>query len=130
MNVTGLGWLGTRTNRGEDLARFYGEVLGLQQVHAEPGFWVFRLPGGQHVEVFGTEHPDKEHFTTGPVVGFGVEDLAAAVQELAEAGVELIGDTRWSSQHFRGPDGNIYELVATPAEEAGAPGLPDPARGS
>jgi hypothetical protein len=47
-----------------------------------------------HVEVFGDEYPGKEHFDTGPVVGFAVRNL---------------GPT-W--QHFRGPDGKVYELVA------------------
>lgn len=111
MRITGLGWLGTRTARAEQLASFYRDVLGLAPVHAEPGFWAFRLPDGRHVEVFAEEHPEKAHFSTGPVVGFAVEDLESAVKELEEAGVELIGDRRYSSQHFRGPDGNVYELV-------------------
>ncbi|GLH96555.1 VOC family protein [Phytohabitans aurantiacus] len=110
MEVTGLGWLGTRTPHDVALADFYGKVLGLPLVFQEPGFWVFRLPDGRDVEVFAPDYPGKEHFTTGPVAGFAVRDLAAAVEELKAAGIELVGEPGPTWQHFRGPDGNIYEL--------------------
>lgn len=112
MDVRGLGWSGTRTDRAEELADFYQDVLGLELVHTEPHFWVFELPDGQHVEVFGRPYPGKGHFETGPVVGFEVTNLAEAVAELEEAGIELLGDPGPSWQHFRGPDGNVYELLA------------------
>ena len=112
MEITGLGWCGTRTARADELAHFYEHVLGLPLIHREPSFWVFELPGGRHVEVFGPSCPGKEHFTTGPVTGFTVRDLPAAVAELREAGVELLGEAGPTWQHFRGPDGNVYELVA------------------
>jgi catechol 2,3-dioxygenase-like lactoylglutathione lyase family enzyme len=108
MEITGLGWLGTRTDRAEALADFYRRVLGLRETHTEPGFWVFTLPDGRHVEIFA----EKEHFDTGPVAGFAVRDLAAATEELRVAGVELLGEPGESWQHFRGPDGHVYELVA------------------
>jgi len=114
-----LGWLGTRTERAEELAEFYTQVLGLPLVHHEAGFWVFALPDGHHVEVFSPAYPGKDHFTTGPVVGFGVGDLASAVVELRRAGVALVGEAGPTWQHFRAPDGNLYELVADPP----APGL-------
>jgi catechol 2,3-dioxygenase-like lactoylglutathione lyase family enzyme len=112
MDITGLGWCGTRTDRSEELARFYEHTLGLRLVHTEPDFWVFELPDGRHVEVFGSGYPGKEHFGDGPVIGFAVRDLPVAVEELSRAGVELLGEPGPAWQHFRGPDGNIYELVA------------------
>ncbi|GAA2728160.1 VOC family protein [Cellulomonas aerilata] len=112
MEITGLGWSGTRTDRAEALAHFYEHVLELRLVHTEPHFWVFRLPDGNHVEVFGRQFPGKEHFTTGPVVGFTVTDLPQATRQLREAGVELLGEPGPTWQHFRGPDGNVYELVS------------------
>jgi len=112
MDVTGLGFCGTRTERHEQLANFYEHVLGLAPRRAEPGLRVFGLPDGTLIEVFGPEYPDREYFNTGPVVGFAVSDLPAAVQELRDAGVELIGEPGPTWQHFRGPDGNVYELSA------------------
>jgi hypothetical protein len=54
MEITGLGWWGTRTGRGSELALFYEHVLGLRLVHREAGFWVFELPDGRRVEIFGS----------------------------------------------------------------------------
>jgi catechol 2,3-dioxygenase-like lactoylglutathione lyase family enzyme len=115
MDVQQLGWTGTRTDRGEELAHFYQDVLGLRLVHTEPDFWAFQLPNGSHVEVFGPQFPGKDHFGTAPVVGFAVTDLAGAVEELRDAGVALIGEAGPTWQHFRGPDGNVYELLADAA---------------
>jgi len=112
MDVTGLGWVGTRTAQCEELARFYEDVLGLTPVHKEDGFWVFRLPDGRNAEIFSPEHPGKDHFTTGPVAGFVVKHLTEAVHELEDAGIELLGEAGPTWQHFRGPDGNVYELVS------------------
>ena len=55
------------------------------------------------------------------VAGFLVDDIEAARDELARApGVELLGDLRimpdgYAWQHFRAPDGHVYELTADPA---------------
>lgn len=112
MKITGLGWLGTRTANCDEMAAFYKDVLGLHLVHEEPGFWVYQLPDGRNVEIFEPDYPGKEHFRTGPVTGFTVSDLPEAVDELRNAGVELLGVAGPTWQHFRGPDGNVYELVS------------------
>jgi catechol 2,3-dioxygenase-like lactoylglutathione lyase family enzyme len=114
MDVVKLGWLGTRTRDAGALADFYANVLGLPLTHTEPGFWVFTLPDGTNVEIFDENYPGKGHFSTGPVGGFAVRDLAAAVADLRAAGIELLGESGPTWQHFRGPDGNVYELVAAP----------------
>jgi catechol 2,3-dioxygenase-like lactoylglutathione lyase family enzyme len=119
MDVMALGWLGTRTPHARALADFYANVLGLRATHTEPGFWVFTLPDGNNVEVFDPAYPGKAHFDTGPVAGFTVRDLPAAVAGLRAAGVELVGEPGPTWQHFRGPDGNVYELVAAPAAPGG-----------
>ena len=119
MIISGLGWAGTRTDKSTDLAHFYEHVLGLELTHHEPGFWVFALPDGNNVEVFAPDYAGKDHFTTGPVVGLKVADLPAAVAELEAAGVELLGEPGPTWQHFRGPDGNVYELVAEHDERSG-----------
>ena len=64
MDVRGLGWVGTRTPKAAELARFYEDVLGLPRDQAEPEFWAFKLPDGSKAEVFAEETPDKTHFTT------------------------------------------------------------------
>ncbi len=47
--------------------------------------------------------PQQGHFSTGPVVGFAVRDLPAAVDELRRAGIELLGEPGPTWWHFRGP---------------------------
>lgn len=120
MNIRGLTWLGTRTDAAADLERFYEEVLGLSAVSRRPGQSVYALPDGSVVEVFGPQDPDHPHFDTGPVVGFDVADIEAAASELAAAQIELIGPVggrpgEWRWQHFRAPDGAVYELTQRPA---------------
>ena len=123
MQVKRIGWLGTRTAQFDETARFFGEVLGLVPIHSEPNFAMFGLPSGSrdYVEVFGSAKVsgfEAEHYTTGPVPGFLVEDLDAARAELAAAGVELLGDITWARSrpgygwfHFRAPDGNLYAML-------------------
>jgi catechol 2,3-dioxygenase-like lactoylglutathione lyase family enzyme len=77
------------------------------------------LPDGSKVEVFSAETPINRHFTTGPVAGFLVDDVFAATQELRSSGVEIlldpvVDDSGDAWVHFRGPDGNIYELTQDP----------------
>lgn len=111
VKVVTLSWLGVRTADFEALAGFYEAVLGLALVHREDGFWVFETEAGNRVEVFAPSYPGKDHFVTGPVAGFAVADLDSATAELADAGVELLGEPGPSWQHFRAPDGNVYELT-------------------
>ncbi|WP_394771382.1 VOC family protein [Lacisediminihabitans sp.] len=100
-----------RTGKAEELARFFQDVLGLESSHTEADFWAFDLKDGSQVEVFGEGFAGKDHLTTGPVVGFIVDDLKEATEELKRHGVELLGDAGPSWQHFRAPDGGVYELT-------------------
>jgi hypothetical protein len=124
MRVERLGWLGTRTAAFEAMTTFLHETLGLATDFAEPDFAMFSLPGADHdyVELIGPEAEDSdfesEYYTTGPVVGFVVDDIATARDELIRAGVELLGDITWSSRipgygwfHLRAPDGNVYGML-------------------
>ena len=119
MKAKGLVWLGTRTRKFDDTVRFVGDTLGLRMEHEEPDFAVFRLPNGDKVEVFGPGDRDHEHFITGPVVGFLVDDVREARKDLEGAGITFIGpvheaDDGGSWSHFTGPDSNVYELTASP----------------
>lgn len=112
--LKGLVWLGVRTKKFEKLCDFYENKLRLPIIHDEPGFKVFDLPNGDRIEVFAENYKGKEHFTTGPVVGFAVDNVETARKELEKEGIKFIGPiqgnkTRWS--HFYGPDGNIYEIT-------------------
>ena len=86
MRVTRIGWAGTRTSEYSAMVAFLQTVLGLTTSQEAQDFAAFQLPEGGTFEVFGPADQDHEHFSTGPVVGFVVEDLTAAVRELEAAG--------------------------------------------
>jgi hypothetical protein len=68
------------------------------------------------VEVFRPE-ARYDFATTGPIPGFLVDDVEGAMDELRSAGVELLGSGRWHDdawQHFRAPDGFVYEVKSGP----------------
>jgi catechol 2,3-dioxygenase-like lactoylglutathione lyase family enzyme len=115
MEIKGIHWLGVRTEKSDELIGFFRDVLELRVAFQEGAMTGFRAPNGDTIEVFSLQDEDHRFFTTGPVVGFLVDDVDAGRAELETAGVELLGDTQsdsgWAWQHFRGPDGNVYELT-------------------
>ncbi len=126
MEVLGLDWVGTRTNRFPETVAFFEQVLGLPIGEQREDFVRLDLPDSSCLEVFGPEDADHPYFTTGPVVGFSVEDLEAARHDLVRHGIELLGPTRTEAgparwQHFRAPDGYIYEVVSNPERRARGP---------
>jgi hypothetical protein len=46
MKIKGIIWLGTRTDRFDQMSDFCRDLLGLKQTLLEPGFAVFDLPNG------------------------------------------------------------------------------------
>ncbi|HEY9376885.1 MAG TPA: VOC family protein [Jiangellaceae bacterium] len=116
MEIIKLAWVGTRTDNPEPTVRFFRDVLGLPVASEHEGFWMLRLPDGSKVEVFDSTSPTNRHFTTGPVVGFLVDDVRSAAAELRSAGVEILLEPQTDDSgnawvHFRGADGNIYEFT-------------------
>jgi len=66
--------------------------------------------------VFGPGDEEHGFFTTGPVAGFRVDDVAAARAEMEGAGVEFLDPEvqKWNGSswsHFRAPDGNVYQIA-------------------
>jgi catechol 2,3-dioxygenase-like lactoylglutathione lyase family enzyme len=116
VQVTGLGWLGVRTARFEENVRFFQDVMGLEVIRREHDVAGFKFPDGAEVEVWRPEDQFHGFFTTGPVVGFRVDDADEARARMEAAGVEFLTPVQRSEgaawSHFRGPDGNVYEIIA------------------
>ena len=114
--IKGIVYVGVKTDKFDELNQFYKKVLGLTPDHYEPGFSTYLLPNGDKIEIYGPNDPHgpaHDQFTTGPVAGFEVDDIEASRKYLESKGIEFVGPihgegSRWS--HFRGPDGNIYEI--------------------
>lgn len=116
MRVLGYTWAGVRTSDLHSSSSFFSDILGLQRIHDGEGFVQFELPSGQLFEVFSSES-HYHQFHNCPVVGFQVEDVRTAKQEMESKGIEFLtdvfGDEKASWAYFRGPDGYLYEIWQT-----------------
>jgi hypothetical protein len=125
VEIEGIRWLGVGTEKVSLMRSFAIEVLGLEVVGEDTEHFVeLAMRDGSKLELFGpAARADSPWlFESNPVVaGFLVDDIEAAREELARtANVELLGDVGrlpdgYAWQHFRAPDGNVYELTADPA---------------
>jgi len=123
MVVLGIRWIGVATNRYAEMRTFALDVLGLAPGSEDEDFLETTAANGDRLELFGPRGPQAAHqFGAAPaVVGFVVDDIGAARDELAAArGAELLGDLEvlddgYAWQHFRAPDGLVYELAFDPS---------------
>jgi hypothetical protein len=121
--VLGIRWVGVATDRYAELRSFALDVLGLAPVGEDEDFLETTAANGDKLEIFGPRGPQPGYqFGAAPVVvGFLVDDIRAARDELAATpGVELLGelevlDDGYAWQHFRAPDGLVYELTFDPS---------------
>ena len=111
MEILGLVFAGSATERRPEMAAFARDVLGLEAAPlAGAGADMFALPDGAFFAVAGP----RDLGDTSRTIGFLVADLDAAVAELRAAGVEVdepAANERHRYVHFRAPDGKLYELV-------------------
>jgi len=118
--VKGLAWVGSRTEHYSKMVAFYRDSLCLSLDFEEGEFASFKLADGSKAEVFGPSDTEHTHFSTGPVVGFLVDDVESSRERLEAEGIEFIGPVhKWEPtgeawSHFRAPDGNVYEIVQGP----------------
>lgn len=119
MKVLGYSFVGVRAEGFDSSAEFFEKVVQLERVPSRTAdHAVFRMPSGELFELFGPKNEYDWTFEC-PVVGFEVDDLQAARTELLQLGVEGVSDlfeapggSAWC--HFRGPDGQIYEIANHP----------------
>lgn len=97
----------------------FRDILGLRIEFEHETTVELAAERGDRVQVFGPGDPYYDFFrahAAGPVALFEVDDVDAARRELEAAGIELVGpaeqDAEWTWIHFRGPDGNLYELAS------------------
>jgi len=99
------------------MVAFFRDVMGMTPIREEPGVAGFLMIDGANLELYELDDEFHAFFTTGPVVAFRVDDVDAARATMEAAGVEFIGPvqrkdkTSWN--HFRAPDGTIFEILST-----------------
>ena len=125
MEVKGIRWIGVGTTRVDEMRTFALDVLGMRVVGADGEQFVeLGMADGTKLELFGGAGSADAPWLferSSVVAGFLVDDIHAARDELARApGVELLGELNvmpggYAWQHFRAPDGLVYELTADPS---------------
>jgi catechol 2,3-dioxygenase-like lactoylglutathione lyase family enzyme len=124
MQVKGIGWLGTRTDRFAEMVDFTTDVLGLTPSVNAPDIAVFKLPDGDEFEVFAAGNDDLP-FPNIPVAAFLVPDVDRARAEMEARGARFIGPTThhdaFAWAYFRAPDGHVYEITHRPDPQESQP---------
>lgn len=98
--------------------KFYGEILGLQEIpkpevfHKNEGGWYQHGPNQLHVSLL--RHPEDNQGSQRHIC-YMVADLAEAEKTMREAGVEILPDDRpfdgWTRFYVRDPGGNYIEIA-------------------
>jgi catechol 2,3-dioxygenase-like lactoylglutathione lyase family enzyme len=116
MRVSGLCWLGLRTQQFDEMAQFFRNVMGMKPIREEPGIAGFQMIDGTNLELYEFDEEFHAFFTTGPVVAFQVDDVEASRATMEAAGVEFFGPIqrmgKSSWNHFRAPDGTVFEILS------------------
>ena len=111
MRIEGLVFAGIASANQVGLDRFFADVLGVERV-VEDGYTRFAFPNGSSIAVVP---PDWVAPPSDTNLGFLVDDVAVATAELAARGIEPDGELRsndeYRYQHFRAPDGRVFELL-------------------
>ncbi len=107
-------WIGVVVDDLEGQRRFWGDLLGLPEAGSGPDYVEFDLGEGRMFELLRrSEVPeyDRPRFQ----VGFAVEDIERAREEMIGRGVEPITEiargegSAWA--YFRDPEGNLFEIT-------------------
>jgi catechol 2,3-dioxygenase-like lactoylglutathione lyase family enzyme len=107
-------WIGVVVDDLEAQRTFWGEILGVPEHHAGPGFAHFIMPTGEIFEVIErSENPEynRRRFQ----VGFEVDNIEATRAELIRRGItpisEIVGtDSPDPWAYFQDQEGNVFEI--------------------
>lgn len=111
VKVEGLVFAGVGSADHAGLARFLGDVLGVE-VETAGDVRLLSFPDGTSVALVPPDYVEPPSDT---LLGFLVDDVEAATAELAEKGIEPDGELNsaygFRYRHFRAPDGRRFELL-------------------
>jgi catechol 2,3-dioxygenase-like lactoylglutathione lyase family enzyme len=112
---SGVGFVGFRTDRFEEMVALFRETIGLPVVREAPGATWFRLGPDAELHVYADTDADHAFFTTGPVVGLRVADVDATRARMEAGGLEMLTEVERTATaawcHVRAPDGTVLEII-------------------
>jgi catechol 2,3-dioxygenase-like lactoylglutathione lyase family enzyme len=109
-------WIGVVTENLEMQRRFYRDLMGLKELEAGDGWVQFDMGSGRLVELLARSVAP-QYNERRCQVGFAVDDIHLAVDELVARGVERLTEIEGgpgSGQYwcyFRDPEGNVFEIA-------------------
>ncbi len=106
-------WIGVVAEDLEAQRRWWGELLGVPETGSGPDYVEFHLDGRKFELLQRSDEPqyDRPRFQ----VGFAVDDIAEAREELIRRGAEPISEiiegdeSSWA--YFKDPEGNVFEIT-------------------
>jgi hypothetical protein len=117
----GVGFVGLRTERFEEMVAFFRDLIRLPILREAPGATWFRLSPDAELHVYADTDADHAFFTTGPVVGLRVADVRATRARMEAAEIEMLTDIERSAAsawcHVRAPDGTVLEIIGPASDE-------------
>ncbi len=110
------------TDRVDEMAAFYQQLLGVEPVARSEGMAIFML-GETKLFLHRSYTPGEGELPPENHMAFTVEDVDAVCQALVEAGLEIEVPPKeyyWGySAYLRDPDGAMIELIAAEQESDG-----------
>lgn len=108
-------WIGVVADDMEVQRRFYRDTLGLRETEVGPDWVQFDLDGHLFEVIRRSSLPQYEAHRY--QVGFTVDNIEAARDELIAAGLEAVSDIEGGDDtdnlwcYFRDPEGNVFEIT-------------------
>jgi catechol 2,3-dioxygenase-like lactoylglutathione lyase family enzyme len=118
MEVAWPTWIGVVVDDLEEQRSFYRDRLGFREIGGSEDWVHLEVPGGGLFELIRRD-PSPQYDTRRFQVGFTVEDIHAARDELVRRGVEPISDIEGGEEsgssnmwcYFRDAEGNVFEIT-------------------
>jgi predicted enzyme related to lactoylglutathione lyase len=110
-------WIGVVAEDLEAQRRFYREVMGFQEVNATDEYAEFDMDGNRKFELLAKDPENPAYAQRRYQVGFDVDDIRSAREELIRRGVEPVGEIEGGQEagsywaYFRDPEGNVFEIT-------------------
>ena len=118
MNLRFPKWIGVVCADFEAQRRFYRDVLALHEEDYGEDWVQFDMGSGVTFEILA-QLADPEYDQPRYQVGFVVDDIEAAREELLGRGVEPVTDIKGANSYwvyFRDPEGNVFEITERPGK--------------
>jgi catechol 2,3-dioxygenase-like lactoylglutathione lyase family enzyme len=106
-------WIGVVCADLEAQRHFYHDILGLREADRGEDWIQFDMGPGVTFEIIA-QSSDAEYDQPRYQVGFAVEDIQSAREELLSRGVQVVSDIKGSNSYwayFRDPEGNVFEVT-------------------